>query len=161
MDTFVKRFFLKSQFLKFFWADIAQRGIPSVVIVKHFNVINDVPSCFLSGPTIWKKTLSVFKLPKKISATALSQQLPFRLMLLIITWIFSIFWKLLLQYWLPLSECNTMIAPTGIILGPMMMLWKCWHVTMEVGKSSSSISAPGGRFNTTAVAEGAAVVLFQ
>jgi len=41
-------------------------------IVKHFNVINDVSSGLSRFLYCEKKTLSVLRLPKKLSATALT-----------------------------------------------------------------------------------------
>ncbi len=51
--------------------------------LEHFNVVYDVLSGFISTLIVCEKYPLNFRVAKKLSATELSQQLPFRLMLLI------------------------------------------------------------------------------
>jgi hypothetical protein len=52
-------------------------------VVEHSNIVDDFFPSILSGFVVGKKNRSVLKLPKKLSATAFSQQFSLQFMLLI------------------------------------------------------------------------------
>ena len=81
-------------------------SMPTFWIIKHFDVIKDVSFRFIPVFIAFTSNFSFLRLLKKLSATALSQQFPRRLMLGSMLSCFSSLAKLRLLYCEPWSECS-------------------------------------------------------
>lgn len=55
MDSLLSSFIKKPHFLKFPWADITQIRMTPSVVVKHFNVVNEILSGLISSLIVCEK----------------------------------------------------------------------------------------------------------
>ena len=109
-------------FLIYHRAYVTKWNMPSFMIIKHLDVIENI---FFASPKvsyIFPLTHSFFKLPKKLSTHALSQQFPFLLMLHTALLSSSNFWKSPDTYWTPrslwwISPATTPAVPVPVAVG--------------------------------------------
>lgn len=93
--------------------DAAEMAVAAGSVVERLDIVEDIGARQGAGlvDAFWMR--SFFRLLKKDSATALSQQLPRLLMLVSSEWAAQNRLKSSLPYWLPWSEC-TRTRPSGL-----------------------------------------------
>jgi len=89
------------------WGSVAQRRMQSHRVVEACDVVGNVSLRFGVIGVSRCQTRSIFRFRKNRSMTALSQQLPLRLMLHTRPWRESSAVWAWLAYWLPRSECTS------------------------------------------------------